>query len=124
MSETEVPANKFLSLTDSKICGFCEAILAGVDGWASNPATQGEPNKQAHGSLRLGELGNRAATCHLCALFLSLFDHNEQRELEEAEVTVGSEWSTGTLRALFIGKKSLNVRQDSEYKPSTPMTLD
>jgi hypothetical protein len=119
MSEIDVPANKFC-LTDSKICGFCETILWAVDDWASSPTVfLKERNNKVHGSHRLKDVGVKAATCHLCAIFFSLFDYDEQKEFEESELKVGSEWSSGTLRKLFIGKESIPVVQDSEYNNTT-----
>jgi hypothetical protein len=124
MSELDVLSDRILSLTDSKICGFCETLLYGLEDSASSPAAiRREGHIQVHASVCLKDVGIKAITCHLCALFFSLFDHNEQREFEDGELEISSEWSSGTLRTLFVGKKSLPVHLDSKYKTRTPFYI-
>lgn len=116
MTELDLSAAVSASLTDSKICRTCETILQGVDDCTrSNSGTfPQEVIKKRHGSFCLKIVGRKAAACHLCSLVLSLFNNDEQKELEDEDLGLESQWSSGTLLALLVGTKSLNVEKISK----------
>lgn len=119
MAELDLLANVPATLTDSNIYGIYETILQRVDDWARSKSTiyEQEPEPKAHGFVRLKTAPSKGANCHLCALFLSIFNEAELRELEDDELWVGSQSSLiGRLLAILVGRKSLNVEQISKYK--------
>jgi hypothetical protein len=97
MTEIDVPADRLPPLRNSNICGSCDTILCQIDDWASRPAaSRQESNNQVHDSFLLKDASIKTATCHLCAIFLSLFNSDEQRQIKKVDLRVENEWWSGT----------------------------
>jgi len=113
------------TLTESNICEMCKTILKRFDGYVRSKSAmyEQEPKPKVHGFFRL-KTANRGADCHLCAVFLSLFNKDELQELEQSEVSVKSQLSSsGSPRVLLVGGKSLNVNKMSKYDIALPSIM-